>query len=102
MKNHVTEAMTMTSARANRLAESKGAGRYAGGVPVRFRNALDNPLYASDVGLIVALVLALLFVTDPLGLPFERITATKHFGQRQRPRCIRGATASGPERAWRG
>jgi hypothetical protein len=79
MKNHVTEAMTMTSARANRLAESKGAGRYAGGVPVRFRNALDNPLYASDVGLIVALVLALLFVTDPLGLPFERITATKHF-----------------------
>jgi hypothetical protein len=78
MKNDFTEAMVLTSARANRLAKSKGADRYAARVAGRSRKALETPLYWTDVGLIGALLLALLFVTDPLGMRLERITVTKH------------------------
>src|ERR1700731_4592605 len=75
MRNHLTKVTPIMPGRVNRLGGWKGTDRYA----ARFRNALDNPLYWTDVGLIGALLLALLFVTNPLGLPFERITATKHF-----------------------
>jgi hypothetical protein len=64
-----TEAIPSRRLRSSRYAGKRTGRLYMGNAP---------PLYSTDIGLIGALGLALLFVINPTSLPFERIALTKH------------------------
>ena len=78
MKNDLIDALRERSLRPAVASHGGRSKRTTSKLSLRFREPPKIPLYAADLGVIGALVLALLFVINPTGLAFERITATKH------------------------
>ena len=78
MRREFTGRVDLGSPQANPMTRSGRATGFADKSTHRVGTTRLPPLYVTDVGLIGSLGLAILFVINPSGLPFERIAITKH------------------------